>query len=156
MNRTASGPSTVTSARGSRDGGPAGRAGPQRGGIAQASRIYFDKNPEELTDAESALLAGELEPTNKAYALAKIAGIIMCQSYNKQYGTNFISVMPTNLFGPNDNYHPENAHVLPALIRRFHVDFGSFGNLPIRHLRRIVIHITSKEDINGKKVRLTL
>lgn len=69
---------------------------------------------------ESALLSGPLEETNKAYALAKIAGIIMCQSYNRQYGTNFISVMPTNLYGPNDNYHPENSHVLPALIRRFH------------------------------------
>ena len=69
---------------------------------------------------EEHLLTGELEPTNKAYALAKIAGIIMCQSYNKQYGTNYISVMPTNLFGPNDNYDPMNSHVLPALIRRFH------------------------------------
>jgi GDP-L-fucose synthase len=69
---------------------------------------------------ESSLLSGPLEETNKAYALAKIAGIIMCQSYNRQYGTNYISVMPTNLFGPNDNYHSENSHVLPALLRRFH------------------------------------
>jgi GDP-L-fucose synthase len=69
---------------------------------------------------EDALLSGPLEETNKAYALAKIAGIIMCQSYNRQYGTDYISVMPTNLYGPNDNYHPENSHVLPALIRRFH------------------------------------
>jgi GDP-L-fucose synthase len=69
---------------------------------------------------EEYLLSGQLEPTNEAYAIAKIAGIVMCQSYNRQYGTNFISVMPTNLYGPNDNYHPLNSHVLPALIRRFH------------------------------------
>jgi GDP-L-fucose synthase len=69
---------------------------------------------------ESALLTGELEPTNAPYAVAKIAGIIMCQSYNRQYGDNFISVMPTNLYGPNDNFHLEHSHVLPALIRKFH------------------------------------
>lgn len=69
---------------------------------------------------EDFLLTGELEPTNKAYAIAKIAGIIMCQSYARQYGVNFISAMPTNLYGPGDNYHPENSHVLPAMIRRFH------------------------------------
>jgi GDP-L-fucose synthase len=69
---------------------------------------------------EEYLLTGELEPTNEPYAVAKIAGIKMCQSYNRQYGTNFMSVMPTNLYGPNDNYDPMNSHVLPALIRRFH------------------------------------
>jgi len=69
---------------------------------------------------ESELLAGALEPTNQAYALAKIAGICLCQSYNKQFNTKYISVMPTNLYGPNDNYHPENSHVIPGLIRRFH------------------------------------
>ena len=69
---------------------------------------------------EDQLLTGKLEPTNEPYAIAKIAGIVMCQSYNRQYGTNFISVMPTNLYGPGDNYHPENSHVIPALIRRFH------------------------------------
>jgi len=69
---------------------------------------------------EDFLLTGELEPTNKAYAIAKIGGIVLCESYNKQYKTDFISVMPTNLYGPNDNYHPENSHVLPAIIRRFH------------------------------------
>lgn len=69
---------------------------------------------------EESLLSGYLEPTNEPYAVAKIAGIITCRSYNEQYGTNFISVMPTNLYGPNDNYHPQNSHVLPALIRRFH------------------------------------
>ena len=69
---------------------------------------------------EEAFLTGPLEQTNEAYAVAKIAGITMCQSYNKQYGTNFISVMPTNLYGPNDNFDLENSHVLPALIRKFH------------------------------------
>lgn len=83
-----------------------------------SSCIYpkFAKQPMD----EVQLLDGKLEPTNEPYAIAKIAGIIMCQSYNRQYGTNFISVMPTNLYGPGDNYHPENSHVLPALIRRFH------------------------------------
>jgi GDP-L-fucose synthase len=69
---------------------------------------------------EDYFMTGELEPTNKAYALAKIAGIYMCQAYNEQYGTNFISVMPTNLYGPNDNFDPINSHVLPGLLRRFH------------------------------------
>jgi nucleoside-diphosphate-sugar epimerase len=69
---------------------------------------------------EDALLTGRLEPTNEPYAIAKIAGIKLCESYNRQYGVDFRSVMPTNLFGPGDNFHPENSHVLPALIRRFH------------------------------------
>ncbi len=69
---------------------------------------------------EDQLLTGKLEPTNEPYAIAKIAGIIMCQSYNRQYDTNYISVMPTNLYGPGDTYHPENSHVIPGLIRRFH------------------------------------
>ena len=69
---------------------------------------------------EEYLLTGSLEPTNDAYAIAKIAGIQMCQSYNEQYETNFISVMPTNLYGPNDNYDLNNSHVLPAMIRKFH------------------------------------
>jgi GDP-L-fucose synthase len=69
---------------------------------------------------EGSLLSGVLEPTNEAYAVAKIAGIKLCQTYNKQYGCNFISAMPTNLYGLGDNYHPNNSHVLPALIRRFH------------------------------------
>ena len=69
---------------------------------------------------EDELLNGKLEPTNEPYAIAKIAGITMCKSYNRQYGTNFISVMPTNLYGINDNYHPENSHVIPGLLRRFH------------------------------------
>jgi GDP-L-fucose synthase len=70
--------------------------------------------------AESALLTGTLEPTNEPYAIAKIAGIKMCESYNRQYGRNYRSVMPTNLYGENDNFHPENSHVIPAIIRRFH------------------------------------
>lgn len=83
-----------------------------------SSCIYPKFAPQPMR--EDSLLSGHLEETNKAYALAKIAGIVMCQSYNRQYGTNYISVMPTNLYGPNDNYHPENSHVLPALLRRFH------------------------------------
>ncbi|MGC8908950.1 MAG: GDP-L-fucose synthase family protein, partial [Desulfomonilaceae bacterium] len=69
---------------------------------------------------EEYLLSGYLEPTNKPYAVAKIAGIIMAQSYNAQYGTNFLSVMPTNLYGPHDNYDPKNSHVIPGMIRKFH------------------------------------
>ena len=69
---------------------------------------------------EHALLMGKLEPTNEPYAIAKIAGIKLCESYNRQYGTDYRSVMPTNLYGPGDNYHPQNSHVLPAMLRRFH------------------------------------
>ncbi len=69
---------------------------------------------------EDYLLSGFLEPTNEPYAIAKITGIKMCEAYRDQYGCNFISAMPTNMYGPNDNYHPENSHVLPALIRKFH------------------------------------
>ena len=83
-----------------------------------SSCIYPKLCPQPMK--EEYLLTGELEPTNDAYALAKIPGIKTCQSYNYQYGTNFISVMPTNLYGPNDNFHPEDSHVLPALIRKFY------------------------------------
>jgi GDP-L-fucose synthase len=69
---------------------------------------------------EDALLTGLLEPTNEPYAIAKIAGIKLCESYNRQYGVDYRSVMPSNLYGPGDNYHPEDSHVIPALIRRFH------------------------------------
>ena len=69
---------------------------------------------------ESELLNGPLEPTNEPYAIAKIAGIKLCESYNRQFGTDYRSIMPTNLYGPGDNYHPENSHVIPALLRRFH------------------------------------
>ena len=91
-----------------------------------SSCIYPKYAPQPMR--EEALLSGQLEPTNEAYAIAKIAGIIMCRSYNKQYKTDFISVMPTNLYGPNDNYHSLNSHVLPALIRRFHE--AKVGNAP--------------------------
>jgi GDP-L-fucose synthase len=83
-----------------------------------SSCIYPKHAPQPMR--EESLLAGPLEPTNEPYAVAKIAGIKICESYNRQYGTDFISVMPTNLYGPKDNYDPMNAHVLPALIRRFH------------------------------------
>ena len=69
---------------------------------------------------ETALLTGTLEPTNEPYAISKIAGIKLCESYNRQYGVDYRSVMPTNLYGPNDNFHPENSHVIPAMLRRFH------------------------------------
>lgn len=83
-----------------------------------SSCIYPKLAPQPM--AEDALLTGPLEPTNEPYAIAKIAGIKLCESYNRQYGTDYRSVMPTNLYGPGDNYHSENSHVVPALIRRFH------------------------------------
>jgi GDP-L-fucose synthase len=83
-----------------------------------SSCIYPRDCPQPMK--EEYLLSGYLEPTNEPYAIAKIAGIKMCQSYNRQYGTNFISVMPTNLYGPGDNFDLKNSHVLPALIRKFH------------------------------------
>jgi GDP-L-fucose synthase len=83
-----------------------------------SSCIYPKTCPQPIK--EEYLLTGPLEPTNEAYAIAKIAGLKMCQFYNQQYGTNFISVMPTNLYGPNDNFDLETSHVLPALIRKFH------------------------------------
>lgn len=83
-----------------------------------SSCIYPKLAPQPLR--EDYLLTGLLEPTNEPYAIAKIAGIKLCDAYRSQYGCNFISAMPTNLYGPNDNYHPENSHVLPALIRKFH------------------------------------
>jgi GDP-L-fucose synthase len=107
-----------------------------------SSCIYPRLAPQPMK--EEYLLSGHLEPTNEPYAIAKIAGIKMCQAYNRQYGTNFISVMPTNLYGPNDNYDLMDSHVLPALIRKFHLakllseskydeiikNFGTHGNLP--------------------------
>jgi GDP-L-fucose synthase len=83
-----------------------------------SSCIYPKMAPQPLK--EEYLLTGPLEPTNEPYAVAKIAGIVMCESFNRQFNTNFISVMPTNLYGPNDNYDLQNSHVLPALIRKFH------------------------------------
>lgn len=83
-----------------------------------SSCIYPKLAPQPMS--EDALLTGTLEPTNEPYAIAKIAGIKLCESYNRQYGRDYRSVMPTNLYGPGDNYHPENSHVIPALLRRFH------------------------------------
>jgi GDP-L-fucose synthase len=83
-----------------------------------SSCIYPKAAPQPM--CEDALLTGTLEATNEPYAIAKIAGIKLCESYNRQYGRDYRSVMPTNLYGPGDNYHPENSHVIPALIRRFH------------------------------------
>ncbi len=83
-----------------------------------SSCIYPKSCPQPMK--EEYLLTGELEPTNEPYAIAKISGIKMCQSYNRQYGTNFIAVMPTNLYGPNDNFDLQSSHVLPAVIRKFH------------------------------------
>ena len=83
-----------------------------------SSCIYPKMAPQPIK--EEYLLTGPLEPTNEPYSIAKIAGIKLCETYREQYGANFISVMPTNLYGKNDNYHPENSHVLPALLRRFH------------------------------------
>ncbi|HBD7396908.1 TPA: GDP-L-fucose synthase [Legionella pneumophila] len=83
-----------------------------------SSCIYPKYAPQPM--AEETLLTGILEPTNEPYAIAKIAGIKLCESYNRQYGCDYRSVMPTNLYGPNDNFHPKNSHVIPALLRRFH------------------------------------
>jgi len=91
-----------------------------------SSCIYPRACPQPIK--EEYLLTGPLEPTNEPYAIAKIAGIKMCQSYNRQYGANFIAVMPTNLYGPNDNFSSGDSHVLPALIRRFHE--GKIKNSP--------------------------
>ena len=83
-----------------------------------SSCIYPKNAPQPMS--EDALLTGKLEPTNEPYAVAKIAGIKLCESYNRQFGIDYRSIMPTNLYGPGDNFHPENSHVIPALIRRFH------------------------------------
>lgn len=94
------------------------RAGVRKLLFLGSSCIYPRGAPQPM--AEDALLTGVLEPTNEPYAIAKIAGIKLCESYNRQYGTDYRSVMPTNLYGPGDNFHPDNSHVLPALLRRFH------------------------------------
>jgi len=94
------------------------RAGVKRFLFLGSSCIYPRHAPQPMP--ESCLLTGPLEPTNEAYAIAKIAGLKLCEYYRKQYGVQFHSAMPTNLYGPGDNYHPQNSHVLPALIRRFH------------------------------------
>jgi GDP-L-fucose synthase len=94
------------------------RAGVQKLLLLGSSCIYPKAVAQPMR--EDALLTGVLEPTNEPYAIAKIAGIKLCESYNREYGRDYRSVMPTNLYGPNDNFHPENSHVIPALMRRFH------------------------------------
>jgi GDP-L-fucose synthase len=94
------------------------KAGVHRLLMLGSSCIYPKLAPQPMT--EEALLTGALEPTNEPYAIAKIAGIKLCEAYNRQYDTAFSAVMPTNLYGPGDNFHPNNSHVLPAMIRRFH------------------------------------
>mgnify|MGYP005811546583 FL=1 len=94
------------------------KAGVRRLLFLGSSCIYPKEAAQPM--GEAALLTGELESTNEPYAVAKIAGIKLCESYNRQHGTDYRSVMPTNLYGPGDNFHPQNSHVLPALIRRFH------------------------------------
>ncbi len=94
------------------------QTGVQRLIFLGSSCIYPKLAPQPLK--EEYLLTGPLEPTNRPYALAKIAGVEMCWSYNRQYGTRFLAAMPTNLYGPGDNYHPDNSHVIPALLRKFH------------------------------------
>ena len=101
-----------------------------------SSCIYPREAPQPMK--ESCLLTSELEKTNEAYALAKISGLKMCEFFNKQYNTDYISCMPTNLYGPNDNYHPQNSHVLPALIRRFH-------EAKINNDSKVVVWGTGKE-----------
>lgn len=95
-----------------------------------SSCIYPKMAPQPMR--EESLLTGPLEPTNRPYALAKIAGIEMCWSYNRQYGTKYLAAMPTNLYGPGDNYHPDNSHVIPALIRKFH-------EAKVAHAKEVVV-----------------
>lgn len=106
------------------------RSGVQRLMFLGSSCIYPREAEQPIK--EEYLMTGQLEPTNEPYAVAKIAGIKLCESYNRQYGTDYRSVMPTNLFGPGDNYHPENSHVIPGLIHRFH-------QAKINNLKEVVI-----------------
>ena len=131
-----------------------------------SSCIYPKNCPQPIK--EDYLLSGFLEPTNEPYAIAKIAGIKMCQSYNRQYGTNFISVMPTNLYGPCDNFDLETSHVLPALIRKFHLaklaatnraealqhDESSFGLIPLDI--KTALGLTEKTTMKATKAQPTV
>ena len=123
-----------------------------------SSCIYPKLAPQPIK--EEALLTGPLEPTNEPYAIAKIAGIRLCDAYNRQYGTDFISAMPTNMYGPGDNYHPENSHVLPAMIRKMHLakslEDGDFDALMRVYAHEQgsgeespcpMLHAPSKEDL---------
>lgn len=112
-----------------------------------SSCIYPRECPQPIR--EDYFLSGKLEPTNEAYAIAKIAGIVMCQSYNKQYGTNFISLMPTNLYGPHDNFDLENSHVLPAMIRKFHESRQNYNPVKLwgtGTVRREFLHVDDLAD----------
>jgi len=123
-----------------------------------SSCIYPKECPQPMK--EEHLLTGPLEPTNEPYAIAKIAGIKLCQSYNRQYGTQYVCVMPTNLYGPNDNFDLETSHVLPALIRKFHlaklasqgdwkgikIDEQKYGAIPEEVRQSIGYHISSSEN----------
>lgn len=115
-----------------------------------SSCIYPKMAPQPMS--ESCLLTGELEPTNEWYAIAKIAGIKMCQAYHKQYGFDAISAMPTNLYGPNDNFDLQNSHVLPALIRKFHLaKLAQTGNIDAIHADEVKygrIPIDIRENLN--------
>ena len=123
-------------------------AGVQRLLQLGSSCIYPRAAPQPMR--EDALLTGPLEPTNEPYAVAKIAGIKLCESYNRQYGTDYRSVMPTNLYGPGDNFHPDNSHVLPALIRRFdkaaRVGRGSVTIWGTGTPRREFLHVDDMAD----------
>ncbi|MCF7817789.1 MAG: GDP-L-fucose synthase [Kiritimatiellales bacterium] len=116
-----------------------------------SSCIYPKHAPQPMK--EEHLLTGPLEPTNEPYAIAKIAGIRLCDAYNRQYGTNFISAMPTNMYGPGDNYHPENSHVLPAFLRRMHLakaleneDFAELARVFKSELLNGSSRLSGKED----------
>ena len=125
-----------------------------------SSCIYPKHCPQPMK--EEHLLSGYMEPTNEPYAVAKIAGIKTCQSYNRQYGTNFVSVMPTNLYGPNDNFDLENSHVLPALIRKFHLaksaaqkdwesirrDEATFGPIPAEIKKSLGMNPTTNQPFD--------
>jgi len=128
-----------------------------------SSCIYPKLAPQPIK--EEYLLTGPLEPTNEPYAIAKIAGIKMCESYNRQYGTSYRSVMPTNLYGPGDNYHLENSHVIPAMIRKFHLaklamqgdleaiqkDEAQYGPIPLDIKQAICLKPDSSAFIDGYK-----
>ncbi|MES9902741.1 MAG: GDP-L-fucose synthase [Sedimenticola sp.] len=114
-----------------------------------SSCIYPKLAPQPIQ--EEALLTGPLESTNEPYAIAKIAGIRLCDAYNRQYGTNFISAMPTNMYGPGDNYHPENSHVLPAMIRKMHLahalETGQWEKLA--HIYKSELAVDSYQLVEG-------
>jgi GDP-L-fucose synthase len=105
------------------------------------SSCIYPKNAQQPMK-EEALLTGPLEATNEPYAIAKIAGIKLCESYNRQYGRDYRSVMPTNLYGPGDNFHPENSHVIPALLSRFHAAVQSGADVTIAQLARTVARVS--------------